>query len=300
MKGLKTGEGGRRQRKLKRTKPLPYFLVIPAMALFTLFTFYPFLKTIVLSFALTDKTGNFTRWIGTGNWVRVLSKDSFWDIIVITLKMAGINLVFTFGVAMLFALLATKKVRFSKFYQTMYALPMAIASSPAAAIFLFMYRQQNGLLNNFFGTNIAWTNEMPYAVWSVCAMTIWMHIGVSFIFLLVGFRNVPEDVLESAWIDGAGPLRRIRSIILPLASPQIFFVLFLNIGSSFKSFAQIRLLTGGGPANQTKTLIYYIYENAIINGRFETACVQALFLFAMIFFFTRIQFALEKKVVHYQ
>ena len=77
-------------------------------------------------------------------------------------------------------------------------------------------------------------------------------------------------------------------------------MLFLNIGSSFKSFAQIRLLTGGGPANQTKTLIYYIYENAIINGRFETACVQALFLFAMIFFFTRIQFALEKKVVHYQ
>lgn len=300
MKGLRTTEGGRPQRKLKRTKPLPYFLVIPAMALFTLFTFYPFLKTIVLSFALTDKTGNFTRWIGTGNWVRVLSKDSFWDIIVITLKMAGINLVFTFGVAMLFALLATKKVRFSKFYQTLYALPMAIASSPAAAIFLFMYRQQNGLLNNLFGTNIAWTNEVPYAIWSVCAMTIWMHIGVSFIFLLVGFRNVPEDVLESAWIDGAGPLRRIRSIILPLASPQIFFVLFLNIGSSFKSFAQIRLLTGGGPANQTKTLIYYIYENAIINGRFETACVQALFLFAMIFFFTRIQFALEKKVVHYQ
>lgn len=300
MKGLRTTEGGRPQRKLKRTKPLPYFLVFPAMALFTLFTFYPFLKTIVLSFALTDKTGNFTRWIGTGNWVRVLSKDSFWDIIVVTLKMAGINLVFTFGVAMLFALLATKKVRFSKFYQTMYALPMAIASSPAAAIFLFMYRQQNGLLNNLFGTNIAWTNEMPYAIWSVCAMTIWMHIGVSFIFLLVGFRNVPEDVLESAWIDGAGPLRRIRSIILPLASPQIFFVLFLNIGSSFKSFAQIRLLTGGGPANQTKTLIYYIYENAIINGSFETACVQALFLFAMIFFFTRIQFALEKKVVHYQ
>lgn len=300
MKGLKTRAGGHRQPKLKRTKPLPYLLVFPAMALFTLFTFYPFLKTIVLSFALTDKTGNFTRWIGTGNWVRVLSKDSFWDIIVVTLKMAGINLVFTFGVAMIFALLATKKVRFSKLYQTMYALPMAIASSPAAAIFLFMYRQQNGLLNNFFGTNIAWTNEMPYAVWSVCAMTIWMHIGVSFIFLLVGFRNVPEDVLESAWIDGAGPLRRIRSIILPLASPQIFFVLFLNIGSSFKSFAQIRLLTGGGPANQTKTLIYYIYENAIINGRFETACVQALFLFAMIFFFTRIQFALEKKVVHYQ
>ncbi len=111
---------------------------------------------------------------------------------------------------------------------------------------------------------------------------------------------MPEDLLESALLDGAGPFRRIKDIIIPMASPQIFFVLFLNIGSSFKSFAQIRLLTQGGPANQTKTLIYYIYENAIINGRFETACVQALFLFGLIFLFTRIQFALEKKVVHYQ
>lgn len=292
--------GKQKERRLSQVKPLPYLLIAPAMALFTLFTFYPFIKAIVLSFALTDKAGNFTQWVAFDNWIRVLTKSSFWDVVVITLKMAAINLVFTFCIAMVFALLATKKVRFSKFYQTMYALPMAIASSPAAAIFLFIYRQKNGLLNNLLGTNIAWTNESPQALWSVCAMTIWMHIGVSFIFLLVGFRNVSEDLLESAFLDGAGPLRRIKDIILPLASPQIFFVLFLNIGSSFKSFAQIRLLTQGGPANSTKNLIYYIYENAITNGRFETACVQALVLFGLIFLITRIQFAMEKKVVHYQ
>ena len=231
----------------------------------------------------------------------LLGKDSFWEIVLITLKMAALNLVFTFGIACIFALMATNKVKFSKFYQTMYALPMTIASSPAAAIFLFIYRQKNGLLNEFLGLGeISWTTTMPYATWAVVIMTVWMHIGVSFIFLLVGFRNVPEDLLESAYLDGAGPFRRIFHIILPIASPQMFFVLFLNINSSFKSFAQIKLLTGGGPANQTKTLIYYIYENAIINGRFETACVQALFLFVMIFLLTRIQFMLEKKVVHYQ
>ncbi|NLU33290.1 MAG: sugar ABC transporter permease [Clostridiaceae bacterium] len=287
-------------RRRKRIKPLSYLLILPAIILFGMFTYYPFIKTIVLSFALTNKSGNFTKWVGFDNWVRVLSKSSFWQVIVVTLKIAGINLIFTFGIAMIFALLATEKVRWSKLYQTMYALPMAIASSPAAAIFLFIYRQSNGLLNNLLGTTINWTNEMPYAMWSVCAMTIWMHVGVSFIFLLVGFRNVPEDVLESAWVEGAGPLRRIKDIIIPIASPQIFFVLFLNINSSFKAFAQIKLLTGGGPANQTKNLIYFIYENAIINGRFETACVQALFLFGMIFFLTRIQFIMEKKVVHYQ
>ena len=180
------------------------------------------------------------------------------------------------------------------------ALPMAIASSPAAAIFLFFFSQHNGVLNNILGTDISWLTTKSTAFWCVVAMTVWQHIGTSFIFLLVGFRNVPEDLLESAWLDGAGPLERIRKIILPLASPQIFFVLFLNINNSFKCFNQIKLLTQGGPANSTKTLIYYIYENAIVNGRFETACVQAIFLFLMIFILTRIQFALEDKVVHYQ
>lgn len=271
------------------------------MLLFFVFNFYPFLKAVFLSFSLTDKSGNFAKWAGLSNWIRVLSKSSFWKTVQVTLEMALVNLIFTFGIALIFALLAVKKVRFSKLYQTMYALPMAIASSPAAAIFLFIYRQKNGLLNNLLGNaSIGWTTEMPYALWAVCGMTIWMHIGVSFIFLLVGFRNVPEDVLESAWIDGAGPLTRIRRILIPMASPQLFFVLFLNIASSFQSFAQIRLLTGGGPANGTKNLIYNIYENAIINGRFEIACVQAIFLFLLIFIVTTIQFTLEKRMVHYQ
>ena len=286
--------------KKKRISILPYILILPAMALFMIFNFYPFLKAILLSFSMTNKQGEVTQWVGLANWVRVLTKDSFWDVIWITLKMAGINLVFTFAIALIFALLATKKVRFSKWYQTMYALPMAIASSPAAAIFLFIFRQKNGLLNNLLGTSISWTTKLPYAFWAVCSMTIWMHVGISFIFLLVGFRNVPEEVLESAWLDGAGPLARIRHILIPMASPQLFFVLFLNISSSFRSFAQIRLLTGGGPANGTKNLIYYIYENAMINGRFETACVHAVVLFILIFSITQIQFALEKRMVHYQ
>ena len=286
--------------KKKRISILPYILILPAMALFMIFNFYPFLKAILLSFSMTNKQGEVTQWVGLANWVRVLTKDSFWDVIWITLKMAGINLVFTFAIALIFALLATKKVRFSKWYQTMYALPMAIASSPAAAMFLFIFRQKNGLLNNLLGTSISWTTKLPYAFWAVCSMTIWMHVGISFIFLLVGFRNVPEEVLESAWLDGAGPLARIRHILIPMASPQLFFVLFLNISSSFRSFAQIRLLTGGGPANGTKNLIYYIYENAMINGRFETACVQAVVLFILIFSITQIQFALEKRMVHYQ
>ena len=88
--------------------------------------------------------------------------------------------------------------------------------------------------------------------------------------------------------------------MIPLASPQIFFVIFLNITASFRAFGQIKLLTGGGPNGSTTTLIYAMYENAFMNGRYETAYVQALILFIVIFLVTRVQTALEERMVFYK
>jgi sn-glycerol 3-phosphate transport system permease protein len=286
--------------KRKRMKATPYFLVLPVLLLFGVFTYYPFIKTILYSFTITDATGHFKNWVGLANWIRILKKDAFWDIVVTTLKFAGMNLVLTFVCAMIFALLCVKVCKGNRLYQTLFALPMAIASSPAAAIWLFIYRQDAGILNQLLGTSGAWLRDTATALPALSVVTAWMHIGASFIFLLVGFRNVPEDLLEAATIDGANAWVKTWKIMLPMASPQIFFVLFLNVTSAFRSFAQIKLLTGGGPAGSTKTMIYEVYTQAMTNGRFETACVYALALFIMIFLTTRIQFLLEKRMVYYQ
>lgn len=156
----------------RKNKFLPYLLILPSMLLFSMFTFYPFLKTIALSFFLTDKRGNPTKWAGISNWVRVLSKETFWKVIAITLEIAGINLVFTFGLAIFFALLSSQKKKGGKLYQTMYALPMAIASSPAAAIFLFIFRQKNGVINSLLGgANIGWTTEIDIHRYSIAEHT---------------------------------------------------------------------------------------------------------------------------------
>lgn len=286
--------------KKDRVRPLPYLLVFPVLLLFGLFTYYPFIKTIVYSFALTDDKGNFVKWLGTQNWSRILSKPEFLDIVWTTIKFAAMNLVLTFGMAMIFALLCVKNGKGSRLIQTLYALPMAIASSPAAAIWLFIYRQDAGVLNQLLGTNTAWLREVSTALPATSVVTAWMHIGTSFIFLLVGFRNVPEELLEAATIDGASSWQRAIKIMIPLASPQIFFVLFLNITSAFRSFAQIKLLTGGGPAQSTTTLIYEVYHQVMMKGRFMDGCVYALVLFMLIFLTTRIQFLLEKRMVHYK
>lgn len=290
------------QRVTSRNKKnwwLPYLLILPVLILFGAFTYFPFGKTILYSFALTDDSARFIRWVGFDNWKRLLGKDDLWQIVLTTLEFAGMNLVLTFGVAMLFSLLCMKNTRASRIYQPLFALPMAIASSPAAAIWLFMYRQDAGVLNHLFGTDIAWLRDTATALPALSVVTSWLHIGSSFIYLLVGFRNVSQDLLEAATIDGASAWKRTWKITLPLASPQIFFVLFLNITSAFRSFAQIKLLTGGGPAGSTKTLIYQVYSE-VQSGRFMNACVYALILFMMIFLTTRIQFLLEKRVVHYK
>lgn len=284
----------------KKVKALPYLLVLPVLLLFLSFTYFPFAKAIAYSFSVTDSSGAFVKWVGPANWIRVLGKESFWDTLLTTLEFAAMNLVLTFSVALIFALLCVKVCKGSRLLQTLFALPMAIASSPAAAIWLFIYRQDAGVLNGILGTGTAWLRDAATALPAVAVVTAWMHIGTSFIFLLVGFRNVPDELLEAATIDGANAFTKSVKIILPIASPQIFFVLFLNITSAFKSFAQIKLLTQGGPANATKTLIYEVYSQAMINGRFETACVYALALFLVIFLTTRIQFILEKWLVHYQ
>ncbi len=285
--------------KKKRVKVLPYLMLTPCIVLFTTFCFWPFIRSIYLSMTITDKRGSVVSWAGFSNFVRLFSKPSFLKILENTFWFAILVAVFTFLTAITLALLSVEQRKFSRVYQTMFSLTMAIASAPASAIFLFVFKK-NGLMNMITGLDTAWLTSADTAIYAVAFATVWLSIGASFIFLLVGFRAVREELLESAKIDGAGRLRRIFSIMIPIASPQIFFVIFLNITNSFKAFGQIKLLTGGGPASSTETLIYSIYKEAILSGRIETACVLSLILFVIIFLVTRIQWFLEKRMVHYQ
>ena len=252
--GRKSAPDGLPQKKC--FKLTPYILMLPSIALFTMFTFWPFLKTIILSFSYTDKKGNFVGRAGVSNYLRVVSSSLFSKTMSNTFLFALIVGIGTLLAAIILALLSASREKGSRLYEVMFALPMAVASAPAASIFTFALRKEGGIINAILGTDIAWLQDPNWALVAVAFVTIWLSIGSSYIFLLVGFRNVSEDLLESARLDGAGPIRRALSILIPVASPQIFFVVFLNIANSFKAFGQIKLLTDGGPNNATTTLIF--------------------------------------------
>ena len=198
---------------------------------------------------------------------------------------------------MLLAFMCTRSVKGSKVYQTMFALPIALASAPVAAIFTYIFSKY-GIFNAIFGGSTIWMAGKTL-FGTVVFIVIWANCGSSFIYLLVGFRNVPIELLECADLDGAKPFTKFFKIYLPIASPQVFFVIFLNILSAFKSFAMIRILVGTEDS-ELSVLIVKLYNYAFVRERYETGCVYALILSLVIFLVSRIQFIVEKKVVFYQ
>ncbi len=280
---------------------LPYLLLSVPMALLVAFGFYPFIKTIVSSFSSTTEVGEWLGWAGLANWKMVFEDDKFGQVIGNTFIFAAIILVVSLLGSMTFALLADGcRRKGHRIVQTLYALPMVIASAPTSIIWKFIYRKEGGILNVLLGTNVAWLLESDTALAAVAIVTAWSQIASSFILLLAGFRNVSDELLEAATLDGAGAFTKAVKIKIPIASPQIFYVIFLKIVTAFKAFGQIRLLTAGGPAGSTTTLMYKVYERGTVGGFFEIACCYSVILFIVIFIATRIQFMTEKKFVHYQ
>ena len=288
----------------KPFNPAPYLFLLPCIVIFGIFVFYPFAKTVIYSFALTNSRGVPVEWVGLENYLNLITGPRFPESLKLTLIFAPLVGFPTLIIAYFLAAMANEKNSgkgISQVYETMFSLPMAVASAPAAAIwFMILSSGRNGILNHLLGTEIRWLLDDRYALMSVAMVTVWLNLGTSFIFLLTGFRNVSEEIIESSRIDGAGYFLRLFRIITPIASPQIFFVVFLNIIISFQAFAQIRLLTQGGPSYATNVLVYTIYQSAIRDSRFETAFAQSIVLFIIILILTILQFRAEKRMVHYQ
>lgn len=289
-------KGNQYGRKIELT---PYFLLLPSLIILGIFVFFPFFKNIYLSLTLTDATGSAIKFVGIRNYVTILTSQEFQATLLRSFQFAALVGVPSFVFGFVLALAATERKRGSRIYEIMYTISVVIAAAPASVIWYLIFAPNAGILNYLLGSSRAWLAEPDIAIYCVAAVTVWTGLGMNVIFLLTGFRNVPAELLESASIDGANYWARLIHIVIPSASPQIFFVVFYNIVTSFQTFAQIRLLTNGGPYQSTSTLIWSIYEEAFRNTRFDYACVQSVILFLIVFILTRIQFLFEKKGVNY-
>ncbi len=276
----------------------PYLYIIPSLIIFSIFVFYPFVRTIYLSLQLTDSTGNVVKYYGFKNYTKTFSSAAFGEVMSVTFRF-GISVVIgSLILSLMAALLANISYRGRSFARTCFALPMAVSSACISVIATFLLHPTSGFINNLFNTSIAWTSGISTALGTVAGVTIWMNIGLNYIFLIAALQSVDISLYEAASIEGVNFFQKHWHITLPSISPTLFYLLVVNMIGSFQSYAQVNLLTRGGPGSATRVIVYQIYEEAFRYGKYGSASAQSVILFVILFTLTLIEFIGERKVTY--
>ena len=276
----------------------PYLYIVPSLALFILFVFYTFLKTIYLSLSSTDLNGNATGFIGLANYITAFQDKTMWTALWVTIKYALMVVAGSIVMGTICAILANESFKGRGLVRTVYAMPMAISSACIAVIATFILNPTMGILNQILGTQIKWLKGINTALPSVAVVTIWMNIGMNYLFVIAALQSVDISLYEAGSIEGVNFFQKHWYITIPSISPTLFFLLIINVINSFQAYAQIRLMTQGGPGKFTTTLVYMIYRETFENMRYASGATMSVILFVILFILTAIQFKVEKKVTY--
>lgn len=181
--------------------------------------------------------------------------------------------------------------------------PVVVSLVAWSVVWRFLYQDDgaiNGLLSvlGFDGPN--WLHESPSAMVAVIIIQIFKNVGFNMVLFLAALQGVSPELKEAARIDGAGPWRSFRSVVLPLISPTVLLVVILTISGSLQAFALISLVTQGGPRGSTTVLVYYLYQQAFESKEFGYGSAIALLLFAFILAITIVQWVTRRRWVHYE
>lgn len=285
-----------------------YLFLLPISIFVILFSYYPFLRTFIYSLSTVDVHGKIKKFVGFKNYVNIFSRPDFANSIIVTFKFTLMYVPLAVILPLGLALIAADKKPFSNVYQTLYALPMAVSMSAACLIFKQFYHRKVGIVNYLLNqmnlmrniTNIDWLNNERWALPSLAAITIWLDIGFSFMLLLAAVRNVPDELLEAADLDGAGYWRKTLNVTLPTISPTLFFIICIRIVSGLTMAGPVMILTKGGPLDTTSTLIYYVYTAGFRSNNYTLGSTASICAFLITFVFLLINFTYEKKGVVYE
>lgn len=284
----------------------PYFLVAPAMAFLLVFTFYPMVNLVYLSFFDYNLVNPNKKFVGWKNYRTLLFvKRDF----IIALQNTAVYTVavvfFLILLSLLFALWFQKDSRLNRFAQTAVFTPHLIAMLSVAMIWSWIMDQNSyGLLNAVLGIfnipPLRWLNSSSTAMLSVVIVSVWKSIGYYALIILSALKAIPTEIYEAAELDNAPKVRVFFKITLPLLSPQLFFLLITITIGSFKVFDTIRIMTGGGPGSSTDVISFYIYRYAFQHFRIGYASAAGTILMIILMVMTAIYFAVLSKRVHYQ
>ena len=292
------------RRKPFRVAVKPYLFLLPMCVFAVAFCYYPALKTLLFSVSTVNFRGEITEFAPPGhlwdNFRYLFSRRDFAIALQNTLKLTLINTPVTVVLSLLFALMCFRRRPLSGVSEMLFTLPMAVSMAAAALIFKVLLNPTVGIVNLALGLKIGWYEDKNTAMAGVLMLTVWMGLGFNFLLFLSALRGIPSGVLDSAQLDGAGPLRRFFSIQLPLISPTVFYVFCSNMILAMLTSGPIIIITDGGPARATTTLIFMMYSSGYGSSNYSLAACISVCAFLLTLLFTIGAFWLEGKKVQYE
>lgn len=274
----------------------------PNITGFLVFTLIPVFASFMLAFCQWDII-NPAKFVGLGNFLQLLVDKDFWRYFYNTLFfMLGIPLGMAASLGL--ALLISKPLRGVTFFRTVFFLPVVCSMVAVALLWRWIYNPDFGLLNSFLKalgvTNPPqWLSSTFWAKPAIMLMGVWQGAGYNMLLYLAALQGIPRTYYEAAEIDGASKTQQFFHITWPLLGPTNFFMVIMGVIGGFQTFGQIFVMTQGGPAGSTTTIVYYIYNNAFQWFKMGYASAIAWFLFLMMFLVTVLQWRYAGEKVTY-
>ncbi|TCS64174.1 sn-glycerol-3-phosphate ABC transporter permease UgpA [Varunaivibrio sulfuroxidans] len=280
---------------------LPYVLVAPQITITLIFFIWPAGQALYQSFFVEDPFGLSTQFVWFDNFKDVLGDPLYFDSIVITAVFSLATTFLALGVSLLLAVMANRVVRGAGVYKVMLLWPYAVAPAIAGVLWMFMFSPANGIVAEALtamGYDWNYLLNGNQAMALVVIAAAWKQVSYNFLFFLAGLQMIPKALIEASAIDGAGPARRFWTIVFPLLSPTAFFLMVVNIVYAFfDTFGIIHIITLGGPAGATNTLVYKVYNDGFIGLDLGGSAAQSVILMLIVAALTVVQFRfLERKV----
>lgn len=280
-------------------KYAPYLFLLPSAVVLVIFFFIPFFQTFLLSFL--DYSTNIYKpeFIGVANYVKLFNNPVFYKVLWNTFIYLFIAVPILAIFPLFLAVLINQKIKGVTLYKILIYLPVIVSIVVAAIAFKWLYADQ-GILNYVVTSlgfkSIGWLTDPNYALYSVIIVTIWKGIGYYMIIYLAALMSVPNELYEACDIDGASFLTKHLTVTVPHIMPTIALVTTISAISAMKVFAEIYVMTKGGPLNSSKTIVYYIYERAFENLDLGIASAMAVVLLIIVMLFSLINiFCFERK-----
>ena len=278
---------------LKTSLPA-YLLLLPSLVFLALFTYGAVGRVIIDALYQRTTPKAPSRFVGFDNIAAVLADPAFAGAVVNNLIYAVGTVVPSMALALLFALALSRTNVVTSALRAALFLPVLIPMVAASALFLFIFLPNVGLLDYYIGRLLPvlpnWLGDPDIALAAIMVITVWKNAGYYMLFFLAGLQAVPEDVMEAAYLDGAGPFQRLRHIILPELRPTFLFVTVIAILQAVTQVDHVFVMTKGGPANATNLVLFYIYQEAVEHYDVGKASAATLLSLAMLMALTALSF----------